>query len=408
MTSNIDRFIPTYVINLKSRTERRKHILKEFGKRNEFQLNIIEAKEHESGAMGLWNSITFIISKLVAANHEYILICEDDHLFINQYDKDELFDIIDFASKKKAEILLAGVSWFSSIFGLGNSLYWVESFNGTQFMIIFKRAFKKILLAQFTENDNADIKISRLFSSKFIVYPFISIQKGFGYSDVTSRNANSAFLSQLFTDAEASMKYMIDGEKFYKPILNENLKEEDYQLDDKISIRAFLVHSAKVERTLSLSSNRFEGRGEFDVKLKGSLKSRSSSREELARLREIIQLSIKEKDGVIVYCNSLNKFSKYYDRNNLIRSIVDANRLGIDIIYGSEGGDFTHALPLSKHFIWIDRYTALGFIIIFKSLFLSILQTPMENEESLGNFVSRLSSNKILISPPILQSKVSK
>lgn len=47
--------IPTYIINLKSRIDRKEHKLKEFAVRVEFKIHIVEVIEHEIGAIGLWS-----------------------------------------------------------------------------------------------------------------------------------------------------------------------------------------------------------------------------------------------------------------------------------------------------------------------------------------------------------------
>ena len=55
--------IPTYVVNLKHRIDRKDHSISEFAGREEFDLQIITAIEHERGAMGLWQTIQGIIAK---------------------------------------------------------------------------------------------------------------------------------------------------------------------------------------------------------------------------------------------------------------------------------------------------------------------------------------------------------
>ena len=64
--------LSTFIINLKVRTDRKENTLKEFADRDEFKLTIVEACEHENGAIGLWNSITYILRNLVQGeNHSY-------------------------------------------------------------------------------------------------------------------------------------------------------------------------------------------------------------------------------------------------------------------------------------------------------------------------------------------------
>ena len=49
--------IPTYVINLKDRIDRKVHIVEEFRGRSEFSVSIMDAFKHNNGAVGLWLTI---------------------------------------------------------------------------------------------------------------------------------------------------------------------------------------------------------------------------------------------------------------------------------------------------------------------------------------------------------------
>ncbi len=399
--------IPTYVINLKDRIDRKNHILKEFEAKDEFNVNVVEARQHESGSMGLWNSIKYIIDELIDVNEDYVLICEDDHQFTDHYNKELLFTAIKLAIEQKADILIGGVSWFNNIFSFRKPLYWVESFNATQFIIIFNQSFEKILQSEFSVKDSADLKISELFNSKFLIYPFISIQKGFGYSDVTSRNANVEFLSQLFTDAEVSMRYILDGENFYRSALSEISEEENQEEYNDISIPTFVLSPNIIENKCVNIYDSFNKRNEFNIKLIEYDENKFGSNEQLLCLRKIIKSSIDAGDDVLIYCNSTEAFSDQYNKDAFIKCIIDAYRIGIDLIYGSDTGYFNHALPLTKHLLWVDHYTSLDFIIILKSIFFPILHEPIIDREPLENFISRLSTNKLLLFPSILQSKKS-
>ncbi len=88
---HIKEKIPTYIINLPTRTDRRKHILNEFKGRPEFELTMIDACTHEVGAVGLWNSILKIIDISTERNEDMVIICEDDHQFTEHNTKDYLF-----------------------------------------------------------------------------------------------------------------------------------------------------------------------------------------------------------------------------------------------------------------------------------------------------------------------------
>src|ERR1700761_9504412 len=128
--------IPVFAINLKKRTERKMHILKEFAHRDEFTLTIVEAQEHKFGFIGLWNTLKNILTSQLNSNHPYIIICEDDHQFTDGYTKERLLKCIQEAEQKKADILSGGVSWFDNALPVSDNLFWMEKFTGAQLTIL--------------------------------------------------------------------------------------------------------------------------------------------------------------------------------------------------------------------------------------------------------------------------------
>lgn len=88
-------------------------------------------------------------------------------------------------------MLLAGVSWYQDAFQISEILFWIEKFTGAQFMIIFRKFFQRIVDTNFSHLDAVDAKIASLSDSIYLTYPFISVQKKFGYSDVTEMNNGS-------------------------------------------------------------------------------------------------------------------------------------------------------------------------------------------------------------------------
>lgn len=199
-----DIIIPVYVINLKERLDRRKHIEEQFKDRKEFDLHIVEACKHEIGAVGLWQSISKIIQQVAERDEDdVIIICEDDHLFTADYNRDRFLDNVVEASSKGVDILIGGIGGFGNIIPLSHHLFWVDWFWSTQFLVVYKNAFNCILKETFSAKDVADEFISRILSQKMVLVPFISVQKEFGYSDVTNSNNEKEQVTKLF---EASSK----------------------------------------------------------------------------------------------------------------------------------------------------------------------------------------------------------
>jgi len=200
---DIDSFcIPTYVINLEDRADRLSHIKDQFQNRPEFDLHITKAVRHEIGAVGLWKSICNIIEIAKANKYEIILIAEDDHEFTVHYDRNNLVKTIIEAYFAGVDILNGGIQGgFNHSFPIARNRFWVNCFWGTQFFVVHSKFFDKILNSYFSEQDTADNFISSLTIEKMVFFPFISVQKDFGYSDINLDNFRGD-LSKLFKSAE--------------------------------------------------------------------------------------------------------------------------------------------------------------------------------------------------------------
>lgn len=198
--------IPTYVINLKERTERLEHIRQQFANKPEFDVHIVEACEHSIGAVGLWNSIVKVINMAIENEDDVIIVCEDDHTFTKHYNRDYLIANILEAAAQGAELLSGGIGGFSNAVPITKNRYWIDSFWCTQFIVLYRPFFQKILEVPFGDTDTADGIMSELTSNKMVLYPFISIQNDFGYSDVTRSNDEiKGMITQHFQEADGKM-----------------------------------------------------------------------------------------------------------------------------------------------------------------------------------------------------------
>lgn len=194
--------LPTYIIHIPERQERRKNIEKQFSGRTEFNLHWVNACRHPKGAVGLWHSICKIIKEAKRTDKEVILICEDDHFFTPHYDKNNFLQQVWTAGNMGTHILLGGIGGFGNIIPIKDALYWTDWFWCTQFMVVYRRAFDRILCAEFSNSDVADEVLSRILPNKLIVYPFISEQKDFGYSDVTASNNRYGQIEEHFKNCK--------------------------------------------------------------------------------------------------------------------------------------------------------------------------------------------------------------
>lgn len=213
-----------YAVNLKTRKDRKAHIKNEYAAHKGFELRIIAPIAHEIGAVSLWRTLISLIQDRITHDEEYFIFCEDDHQFTEAYSPEALLTYIESAKLMGADVLLGGVSWFDvCVKSPHSNLYWLNSFTGAQFMILFNGIFNRILdVATFTENDALDRKISMITSNIFVIYPFISTQKEFGYSDVTKGNNMAGRVDYLFQTSTKRMSVIEKANEFIHAINIQN------------------------------------------------------------------------------------------------------------------------------------------------------------------------------------------
>jgi hypothetical protein len=384
MQSN--RPIPTFIINLKKRDDRRAHILSEFRGRSEFKINIKEAVEHENGAAGLWITLVDII-KGIDQQEDHILICEDDHQFTDSYSPEILFQSIESARQKRADILSGGVSWLTSSVAMSENLYWVQDFSGLQFTIIFRKFFSTILEAEFKRGDAADYKISALTSRKFFIYPFISTQKEFGYSDVTATNNLTGHVNELFSQSNCCVQLMRKVCAHYSYAPGEVELPSFYE---EVSLPVFVLNNLPGNAEhLAAIRKKFEGRNEFDLAIIDA---------KFMAVREIIELAIANDDDLAIFCSDDHVFTENYSSAFLLKNIVEAHAQGAGFLCGGVAG-FKYAIQVSAHRFWIDSCLSSSFFVIYKNLFTKFLEEPFSAESTPEKILSDITSSKMVIYP---------
>lgn len=209
----------TYIINLKERIERRRHILSEFEKYPEFELTVFDAIKMESGSEGLFESIKQIVYKARAAKDKYIIICEDDHVFTDEYNSKYLTDLIETGVTKGFDILLGGPSSIQDAFFVNERLVWLSGFSGTQFVVIFQNFYETILNYKLPSEAAYDLELGKLSDNIYCCYPPLSEQTNFGYSDVTSKN-NNINVKVYFEICRTKLNRLYKVAQYFKSLTN--------------------------------------------------------------------------------------------------------------------------------------------------------------------------------------------
>ena len=396
--------IRLYAINLKSRADRREFIISQFNDKQDFLFYLVEAHEHSTGAIGLWITIRHILKELVEPKDEYIILCQDDHLFTSDYSKEYLFDCINQAQSLGADILACGVSGFTSAIKVSDNLYWVEKFSGLQFTVIFRKFFQKILDTDFENINAADLKLCELTENKFFIYPFLSIQKEFGYSDVTNGNNVKGIVENGFRDSDEKVKIITSVSNSYKEQLKAIALLNSFAGLESVVMLAYIIHKKVETECHSNIEKQFDGKDEFAVKIIEPCHHQSKESGICLSIKKIIETAIKNDDDVIIICREDHQFTKHYERSHFIKLIWQAGLLGCNVLVGGMR-TFNLALPITDNIFWIDSFQSSAFFVIYKSFYKKILQEEFCDTDTLESKFSEMTSNKMALHPFISEQK---
>jgi hypothetical protein len=392
--------IDTYIINLREREDRLKHAKKQFKGRSEFKVSYLNFTKHNDGRLGLWQNIITIIKHAEESEAQQILICEDDHEFTDNYNSKQLFDHIKKGNECCVDVLLGGVSWFNNAVSIPDGMFWLDQFSGLQFTVIFRRFFKKILESNFIIGDIADGKISSLTDSKLVIYPFISVQKEFGYSDVTSGNDIAGFVDYSFQNTSEMFERLNKVNAFYQAISIDNQVDNIYL--DHFIIPVYVMPSTTLHNKATISQ--FEGKPEFEVNFLGLPLNRTENIHSDC-FEEIINKAIQNDDDVIIVCSSNHVFTSNYSKESLLKNILIANDLGALVLFGGVGS-FQTAVPITEGLFWVDNIHTAEFVVLFKPIFSKLLKEIDPAHSTLDRRLSELTTHKMIIYPFISEQKV--
>ena len=387
---------PVYIINLPTRTDRREHILKQFQNRLEFNVKIQSPIPHLIGGVSLWLTLHSIVEQEKKKHSPYFIVCEDDHTFTENYSIELLEGSITYANKLEADILSGGVSWFNSGLKTSENLFWIDQFTGMQFTVIYNRFYDKILGYTYDDNIATDLAISKLTRNKWMIYPYISIQTEFGYSDVTNLNNNKGFVDRIFHAAMDRFAALNKVAEHYKEFGKDKAQHSDIPYD--ITIPTYIINLKERPDRLKYVLSQFDGKPEFDIHIVEAYKHTIGAVGLWESIVNIVKEAINEDDDVIIICEDDHTFTADYRRDEFIHHVIVASEQGADILSGGIGG-FGNAYPVGFKRYWVDWLWCTQFIVIYRPFFQAIVNEPFGNEDTADGKISEISSNKMTIFP---------
>lgn len=387
-----------YVVNLPQRTDRREHILAQFYDRPEFNVHIKTPVVHTIGAVSLWLTLRDIVKEEKEKDSPYFILCEDDHTFTNAYSAELLEKCIMRADSLQADILSGGVSWFSSAVKTDDSLFWIERFTGMQFTVIYNRFYDQLFESAYDDLVVTDFHISEMTQRKLMIYPYISVQSEFGYSDVTKQNNDSGYVEKIFHAAINRFEVLNKVAEHYQL---PNMKVDDCELSDlpsDIAIPTYVINLKDRPERLKYVLSQFEGKAEFDIHVVEACRHEIGAVGLWKSIVKIIKEVIDGDDDVIIICEDDHTFTSDYSREEFIHHVIKAAEQGADVLSGGIGG-FGNAYPIGTKRYWVDWLWCTQFIVIYRPFFRRILDEPFADTDTADGKISEMAGNKMVIYP---------
>lgn len=388
--------IPVSIINLKERSDRLQHILDQFKFRTEFDFTILSSNRITDGRLGLWNNLLKTVNKAKKLKMPFIIFCEDDHLFTSSYSYKNLLISIQDGERYGGDLLLGGVSWFDNALQINKKLFYVSKFTGLQFAIIYSRFYDTILDAEFGPIDVADIKLSELSCKKLVIHPFISIQKEFGYSDITIKNNKAGYVRKLFKSSSTTFSRLKKVKRFYNGFSEINsTASEDFS---EISIPTFIINHFVEPCIVDGIKLKFSDKKEFDITITHCNRNKIEKEEIWEHLQNIVQTAINNEDDVIIVSHGVPTFSRDYNRFSLIKNIIDSHEMGAQLLL-LNAFNIDQIVPVTNERYWFNQVENSTFYVIYKGLFQKILGYSFKKGDEIFKIFSMLSGHKMILYP---------
>lgn len=390
--------ISVYAPNLKCRADRRASIEAQFEGKSEFNLTVVEAIENRNGPWGLWQTFYGIVEREATKGSDYFIFCEDDHVFTDNYSFSVLAERIAQAQAHDADLLSGGMSVMETPVGIATGLFWVSKFNGMQFTVIFNRLYDKILACRTDEGYVTDIHLSYIAKRKYVMYPFISVQKEFGYSDATSLNAMKGRVSGFFSDTEELLGLLSKTRAHYAGLSSQVVDSIMSMNVENAYVPAYIINLKERTDRLAHIQKQFSDKPEFKVSLFEACRDSNGAVGLWNSICAIVNRAKADGEEYVLICEDDHFFTEHYDRSTFLRQIMLAGVYGAELLSGGIGG-FGNLVPVSGGLAWVDWLWCTQFIVVYSNAYDKILNAPFGVRDVADEKLSSLLKSKFVITP---------
>src|SRR5690606_33436690 len=170
-----DYLLTVHVINYNNRSHKSNPIVGQFIEKSEFDVvyyNLLDEKRYENS---IWLNIKEAIQSAIDQDEDIVIICDVDHIFTCFYRKEVLIQNILEAHLQGCDILCGGIgNEFSHALPVTKNRYWINQFITTNFFVVYKKIFQRIIETPFDNMKTYRESISHITDNKMVIFPFIS------------------------------------------------------------------------------------------------------------------------------------------------------------------------------------------------------------------------------------------
>lgn len=168
---------------------------------------------------------------------------------------------------------------------------------------------------------------------------------------------------------------------------------------EKISIPTYIINLKSHPDRLKHVLMQFEGKPEFDVNIIEACEHKIGAVGLWQSMTKAVLLAVQNEDDVMIMVEDDHEFTEHYNRDFLIKNIIEGAEQSLDILSGGIAGGFSHAVPITKNRYWINHFWATQFIVIYNKFFQQILEADFKETDTADDFLSELTANKMVLHP---------
>lgn len=177
MEEDLDFSIPTYIMPLQTLYDNER-LKAEFKDKNEYNLKFVPLVKVAKEPIDRLNTLKNIVREAQIADEDFILVCDDKHTFTSDYSFSEFKKAIIKAYYLNTKMLLCGfLGEGNNILFLNSSLFWLDSFSKSSFLVLYKSIYQNILDLVPDNTLSYEDQLSSITSNKLCLFPIISASR---------------------------------------------------------------------------------------------------------------------------------------------------------------------------------------------------------------------------------------